>query len=504
MTIANGAGARSGRLPAQVIELRPAAAAHWPGRSGPAADTDTDTDTPFEDLGRLAEAALDVASAFVVVLGRSALFGANQLDAGNPLDRRDAAQRSFCRRVIAAGRDLLVRDVRLVADSGGELVGAGDVVPRAGDLVSRAGDLVSWAGVPVRDEGGRVVGAICVADRRPRRWTARETGLLAELARTAARELALLADLDSARRFAAEHEALARTLQESLLPPWLPQIPGMELASRYVAGGAGVDVLGDFFDVFPSVRDSWGVVVGDVCGKGVPAAKSTALARYTLRAEAHRESRPSLILSALNRALLDWPTEDPRFLSAIYATVRPTPAGAAVQISSAGHPLGLVHRADGRVCEIGRPGGLLGLFPEPELFDSRANLRAGDSLVLFTDGITEARRPMDSDLFGDARLRAALAGVGDRSAAQIADSLQQAARAFGGTPASDDTVVLVLKAVPWQEPAAESGGSADAGRPAVGRPAARWNARDRPHITIPGSGLGVRPGRNANGAARPA
>jgi phosphoserine phosphatase RsbU/P len=485
MTIADGVGARFGRLPAQVIELRPPAAAHRPGRPDPPAAA------PFENLTRLAAAALDAASAFVAVLGHSPLFGANQLDAGDPLDRRDAAQRSFCRTVIAAGSELLVRDARPAAEPGGG----------AGDLVSWAADLVSWAGIPVRDEAGQVVGAVCVADRRPRRWTARETDLLGELARTAARELALLADLDSARRFAAEHEALARTLQESLLPPWLPQIPGMELASRYVAGGAGVDVLGDFFDVFPSVRGSWGVVVGDVCGKGVPAAKSTALARYTLRAEAHRESRPSLILSALNRALLDWPTEDPRFLSAIYATVRPTPAGAAVQISSAGHPLGLVHRADGRVCEIGRPGGLLGLFPDPELFDSRANLRAGDSLILFTDGITEARRPTDCDLFGDARLRTALTEVGDRSAAQIADSVQQAARAFGGTPASDDTVVLVLKAMPWHDPADESGAGGGA---AAGRPAARWNARDRPHITIPGSGLGARAGRNANGAARPA
>ena len=90
------------------------------------------------------------------------------------------------------------------------------------------------------------------------------------------------------------------------------------------------------------------MVVGDVCGKGVPAAKSTALARYTLRAEAHRLTRPGLILAALNQALLDWLTDDPRFLTAIYATVRPTRAGASVQISSAGHPLALVRRADGR------------------------------------------------------------------------------------------------------------------------------------------------------------
>jgi serine phosphatase RsbU (regulator of sigma subunit) len=192
------------------------------------------------------------------------------------------------------------------------------------------------------------------------------------------------------------------------------------------------------------------MVVGDVCGKGVPAAKSTALARYTLRAEAHRETRPRLILAALNQALLEWLTDDPRFLTAIYATVRPTLAGASVQISSAGHPLALVHRADGRVQPFGQPGTLLGIFPHPELHDSRGLLRGGDSLVLFTDGVTEARGRIDHDLYGDDRLRDAIAGLGDMSAARIADAIQQVVLAFSGGDSSDDTVALVLK-VPRHE-----------------------------------------------------
>ena len=217
-----------------------------------------------------------------------------------------------------------------------------------------------------------------------------------------------------------------------------------------MAGGTGVEVLGDFYDVFPSVRGSWGMVVGDVCGKGVPAAKSTALARYTLRAEAHRETRPRLILAALNQALLEWLTDDPRFLTAIYATVRPTLAGASVQVSSAGHPLALVRRADGRVQTFGQPGTLLGILPDPELHDSRGLLRAGDSLVLFTDGVTEARGRIDRDLYGDDRLRDVIAGLGDMSAARIADAIQQAVLAFSGGDSSDDTVALVLK-VPRHE-----------------------------------------------------
>jgi serine phosphatase RsbU (regulator of sigma subunit) len=186
-------------------------------------------------------------------------------------------------------------------------------------------------------------------------------------------------------------------------------------------------------------------VVGDVCGKGVSAAKSTALARYTLRAEAHRQTRPSLILAALNQALLDWLTDDPRFLTAIYATVRPTCAGAAVQISSAGHPLALVRRANGRVQSFGRPGTLLGLLADPELHDSRGLLRPGDSLILFTDGVTEARSHIDRDLYGQGRLCGVIADLGEAPAARIADAVQQAAMAFSGGHSSDDTVVLVLK-----------------------------------------------------------
>ena len=141
----------------------------------------------------------------------------------------------------------------------------------------------------MHDQDGQVVGALCVADRaaaplehRGRRGTG-DPGPLAS------GEVALQVAL----RHGAERAALAQTLQESLLPPRPPIIPGLQVAARYVAGRTGAEVLGDFYDVFPSVRGTWGMVVGDVCGKGVPAAKSTALARYTLRAEAHRETRPA-------------------------------------------------------------------------------------------------------------------------------------------------------------------------------------------------------------------
>ena len=382
---------------------------------------------PFDRVARLAAMIAGTSLASVTIARWRASPGRSCLGALGTTGRQSPLEHLLLQSVIESREKLVIDDARL------------DLHPSARCL-SKPARVSAWAGFPVRDPHGNVVGALCVADHLPRHWSAGEVELLEILAQVASREVALQVAL----QHSAERAELAEILQESLLPPRLPEIPGLHVAARYVTG-TGAEVLGDFYDVFPSVRGSWGMVVGDVCGKGAPAAKSTALARYTLRAEAHRHGRPSLILAALNQALLDWPTDDPRFLTAIYATARPTLAGASVQISSAGHPLALVRRAGGRVQTFGRPGTLLGLLPDPELRDSQTSLRRGDSLVLFTDGVTEARSRIDRDLYGYDRLRDVVAGLGDVPAGHMADAIQKAVLAFSGRETSDDTVALVLK-----------------------------------------------------------
>lgn len=389
---------------------------------------DAFAEEPFGRVARLAAMVTGASSASVVIAAARPAAGGWRVAVDTVADRGSTAGESLCHYVIDSNEPLLIDEARLDLP-----VIAG--VPAGQDSV------IAWAGFPVRDPSGCAIGALSVTGRLPRVWTRYDIEALTMLAAVASREAALQA----VEEHGAERAELARTLQESLLPPRLPGIPGLQVAASYAAGGTGAEVLGDFYDVFPSVRGTWGLVVGDVCGKGAPAAKSTALARYTLRAQAHRGSRPSVILAGLNQALLDWDTDDRRFLTAIYATVRPILAGALVQVSAAGHPLALVRRADGTVRALGRPGTLLGLVAEPELHDARRLLRPGDSLVLFTDGVTEARSHLDRQLFGENRLEDLVAGLGDVPAARMADAILKSARSFSGGNVTDDTVVLVLK-----------------------------------------------------------
>ncbi len=382
----------------------------------------------FDRVARLAAMALGRPDASVAVVGLNRSATAVLGIAGAPAGPPGPVERSLRQHVIDSGTEL-------IADDAAAGLPAGPL--RAGDLPGA----MAWAGFPVRDQDGRTVGVLCAADRQPRSWSSHDVQVLADLAQVASDEVALR----TALRLGSDRAALARTLQQILLPPRLPTIPGLQVAARYRAGGTGADILGDFYDVFPSVRGSWGLVVGDVCGSGIAAAKSTALARHTLRGEALSQARPSLILAGLNRALLDWPIDDPRFLTAIYATVRPHLAATSVRISSAGHPLALVRRASGRVETAGKPGTLLGLFPDPDLDDTRLTLHAGDSMILYTDGVTEARSHVNRELYGDERLSDLIAGLADQPAARIAAAIVKAARAFSGGVTSDDTAVLVLK-----------------------------------------------------------
>src|SRR3954452_13517092 len=209
---------------------------------------------------------------------------------------------------------------------------------------------------------GRTLGALTwVNGKSGRRFDEQDVELAQELARRCATAI------DNARLYS-DRAYIARTLQQSLLPIELPDIPGIETAARFRPTGEGNEVGGDFYDLFQTGSRGWTVVMGDVCGKGPDAAAVTALARYTLRAAALGERLPSRSLGLLNEALLRQRT-DRRFCTVAYASLEPLAEGARVGFASGGHPLPLVLRANGTVEAVGAPGTLLGVVPDPSFED---------------------------------------------------------------------------------------------------------------------------------------
>jgi PAS domain S-box-containing protein len=301
-------------------------------------------------------------------------------------------------------------------------------------LIEQVG-LYSAVLVPVRSRG-QVLGTLTlVRIVGSRRYDEQDVAVCEELGRR------LGTAIDNARIYE-ERSYIAKTLQESLLPAQLPEIPGLETAARFRATGEGNEVGGDFYDLFESGGGSWTIVVGDVCGKGPDAAAVTALARYTLRAAAMREPVPSASLQILNEALLRQRT-DMRFATVAYASLVPEAGGARVSLASAGHPLPMVLRADGTVEAVGVPGTLVGVVSDPSIEDRSVTLTPGDALVFYTDGVTDARR--NGDIFGEERLRKLLEACRGASADHIAGQVEEAAVEIQHGDARDDIAVVVLR-----------------------------------------------------------
>jgi hypothetical protein len=195
---------------------------------------------------------------------------------------------------------------------------------------------------------------------------------------------------DNAQMYA-ERTRVAQTLRRSLMPPVLPAIPGLELASFFRPLGAGSEVGGDFYDAFGDEHSCW-LVVGDVCGKGAEAAALTGFLRHTTVAYAREATSPATVLTRVNRVMLDQDF-DGRFATAILVNLRIAGGEVAVTAASAGHPAALLARANGATAQFGKRGSLLGVFADPVIEEVSAVLHAGDSLALYTDGLMEAHAP---------------------------------------------------------------------------------------------------------------
>ena len=259
------------------------------------------------------------------------------------------------------------------------------------------------------------------------------------------REL-LRARQDSDRERVRLHELVA-TLQQSLLPSTLPAVPGLDAAAHYHTASPD-EVGGDFYDLFPLSQHRWGLFLGDVCGKGAHAATVTSLIRYTLRTAAVYDADPAAVLRTLNPALHErYLTDNQCFCTAIFGLLTPDGGGGFIlALASGGHPDPLLMRSDGTAHYVTLPKGpLIGIWDDAEFTTGTIRLGPGDTLLLFTDGLTEARAPGGNGTgrYGDEALSALATNLAPTTAdAAITTIIALLDRL--GTCVEDDTAVLAL------------------------------------------------------------
>jgi len=292
----------------------------------------------------------------------------------------------------------------------------------------------SLLSVPITD-GVTSYGALSLARTSgERRFEIADLGLAQELGQ----HLGVAIRVD---RMFRHRSAVAEALQSSLLPASLPDVPGLELSAAYHPAGEGLEVSGDFYDVFP-VQGGWAITVGDVCGKGQEAAAMTAAARHAIRVLAHWNPDPADVLARVNEVMLAGGYED-RFVTAQLAYLRWEGGRLRVMLASAGHPGPALVRPDGRVDVLSGGGLPLGLFPDADPHAEELELGEDDLLFFYSDGVTEARSP-DMRYFEDS-LADELAGLAGRSADETTRMVQSLVRSFSQDELRDDMTILVAK-----------------------------------------------------------
>ncbi|HTD57659.1 MAG TPA: SpoIIE family protein phosphatase [Solirubrobacteraceae bacterium] len=237
-------------------------------------------------------------------------------------------------------------------------------------------------------------------------------------------------------RLYSERSEVARTLQDSLLPEALPEIPGWEVATLYRPAGHGSEVGGDFYDVWEA-GEEWLVMIGDVTGKGVGAAALTSLVRYTARAASDFDRRPAQILTRVDAALRRRPDLSVCTALCLRLTLEHG------TLASGGHPLPLLLSRDG-VTQLGDPGTLLGAFPDASRPETAFAMQPGETLVAITDGVTDTVGK-DGERFGIERLQEVLSQVRDQPPSVIRRQVLAALEDFQVGPQADDTAIVVMR-----------------------------------------------------------
>ncbi|HEV2636688.1 MAG TPA: SpoIIE family protein phosphatase [Actinocrinis sp.] len=299
--------------------------------------------------------------------------------------------------------------------------------------------------VKTGDDGQPLMIRTTVFDARDRR--AYEHELLrarkeAELARAEAEQAHRVAEAERARL-----RQVVAILQDSFLPPALPNVPGLDAAAYYHTASAD-QLGGDFYDLFALGDGRWAFFLGDVCGKGPEAAAVTSLTRYTLRAASLHAEDPASVLRTLNTVLQErYGSGDPRYCTVVAGVLTPQGSSFVATVASGGHPPALLLRATGSVDILSTPGGtLVGILPHPHFTPATTFLAPGDTLLLYTDGLTEARTTAGLR-YSEAALHDFARSLAPAGAGKTIDALTGLLESFG-EGLDDDTALLALGVPP--------------------------------------------------------
>ncbi|WP_079148788.1 PP2C family protein-serine/threonine phosphatase [Streptomyces agglomeratus] len=457
-------------MPASVPAPSQGAAVRGPLPSGPEQEAarleavrrydilDTPPDGAFDRVSALAARLFDVPVATVTIVDSDRIWfkAASGLDGVSQIGRDPG----LCASAILADGATVIPDA------------LADPVACSNPLVAGSMGVRFYAAAPITTPDGHRLGTVNILDTRPRVISEAEMETLSDLAAIVLDEMELrLSALKAVRteqerrkaeqraRTQAERDkaslaAFASTLQRTLLPPALPVVPGLELACHYQTASPQ-DVGGDFYDVFPLGGARWAFFLGDVCGKGAEAAAVTSLTRYTLREAAQHHEEPEAVLAALNTALLLDASIGSRFCTCLFGFLEPAADGGFnVTVASGGHPPAYrLHTRPGGGAEVEpvhiKGGMLVGAFEEAAFTSRTFHLGPGQGLLMYTDGLTEARLA-DGTMLGESGVAAFLARrTGPADATALVDD---AVALIQGLPqdVGDDVALLALSVPPVQ------------------------------------------------------
>jgi sigma-B regulation protein RsbU (phosphoserine phosphatase) len=297
-----------------------------------------------------------------------------------------------------------------------------------------AQDVRAAVSVPLR-AGGKVIGVIQVFSRRMREFQPREVRLL----ETFADRVALA--VDNAQAYERQQE-IAGIIQEVLLPAPSVVVPGLTIAGRYRPSR---EVGGDFYAILPLGKNRVGLAIADVSGKGIPAATLSARARYLLEAFALDAGAPGDVLGRLNVVLTR--DADPGMFVSLFYAVLDSGAGTLL-CANAGHlPPFLLRAGAPSPAPLEARGILLGVHPGAHYPVVETRVEPGDLLVLFTDGITEARNAA-GEQFGDRQLASLFANLRHATPEDIVERVMDAVAQWTGTGPADDQALVLARLLP--------------------------------------------------------